>query len=104
MSISSGDTVYAQGNSYVPLTTAVAAGLTAVAFASEEYTECDAYVCGVDENFEYTSVTPWDGTVTVGSTYLGGEQFATYTFTVPELDLDPETWLGEHLVLYPHSA
>lgn len=102
LSISSGGTVIASGN--LPIVTPVAAGLTAVSYAGSQYTECDAYVCTVDENYEYTSVTPWDGTVTVGSIEQGGETFATYTLTVPELDFDPETGTGEQLTLYVHEA
>ena len=81
----------------------IAAGLTAVSYGMSQYTECDVYVCVVDENYKYTSVTPWDGTVTVGSMEIGGDPCATYTLTVPELDFDPETWTGEYLVLYVHS-
>lgn len=102
LSISSGGTVIASGN--LPIVTPVAAGLTAVSYAGSQYTECDAYVCTVDENHEYTSVTPWDGTVTVGSIEQGGETFATYMLTVPELDFDPETGTGEQLTLYVHEA
>lgn len=102
LSISSGGTVIASGNA--PIVTPIAAGLTAVSYAGSQYTECDAYVCTVDENYEYTSVTPWDGTVTVGSIEQGGETFATYTLTVPELDFDPETGTGEQLTLYVHEA
>lgn len=102
LSISSGGTVIASGN--LPIVTPVAAGLTAVSYSAAQYTECDAYVCTVDENYKYTSVTPWDGTVTVGSIEQGGETFATYTLTVPELDFDPETGTGEQLVLYVHEA
>ena len=101
-SISSGDTVIAGGNAYFPIGSPVAAGLTAVSLAESQYTECDAYVCSVDENYLYTSVTPWDGTVTVGSVEQQGETYATYTLTVPELDFDPETYTGECLVLYVH--
>lgn len=100
--ISSGENVYARGIGGV--VAPIAAGLTAVSFAGSQYTECDAYVCGVDENYEYTSVTPWDGTVTVGSMEQGGDQYATYTLTVPELDFNPETGTGEYLVLYVHEA
>ena len=102
LSISSSGTVIASGNA--PIVTPIAAGLTAVSYAGSQYTECDAYVCTVDENYEYTSVTPWDGTVTVGSIEQGGETFATYTLTVPELDFDPETGTGEQLTLYVHEA
>lgn len=103
-SIKDGDTVIAGGNTSFPVVSPVAAGLTAVSYSSAENTECDAYVCGVDENYEYTSVTPWDGTVTVGSMEQSGTQYATYTITVPELDYDPETEAGEWLVLYVHGA
>ena len=108
LSISSGGTMIAGGNTYSPISTPIAAGLTAVSFAEAQYTECDAYVCGVEPNEEdtsvYTSVTPWDGTVTVGSIEQWGNQSATYTLTVPELDHDPETGTGEYLVLYVHEA
>lgn len=104
-SISSGGTVLSQG--MAGILAPVAAGLTAVSYAEAEYTECDAYVCGVTRNeqelYAYTSVTPWDGTVTVGSMEQSGNQYVTYTFTVPELDFDPETFTGERLVLYVHS-
>lgn len=104
LSISSGDTVYALGNTGVPITNSIAAGLTAVSYSDAQYTECDAYVCGVDEYYVYTSVAPWDGTVTVGSMEQYGNTFTTYTLTVPELDFDPETGTGEYLVLYVHDA
>ena len=103
-SISSGGAVIAGGNVYTPITSPVAAGLTAVSFAEAQYTECDAYVCNVDEDFLYTSVEPWDGTVTVGSIEQGGDTYATYTLTVPEMDYDPETQTGEYLVIYVHEA
>jgi len=106
-SISSGGTVIAGCNTLEPISSPIAAGLTAVSFAMAEYTECDAYVCsvGIDEEdaWVYTAVEPWDGTVTVGSIEQFGEQYATYTLTVPELDFDPETLTGEYLVLYVHS-
>lgn len=104
LSISSGGTVYAQGTTSAPVTTFVAAGLTVFSYSDAKYTECDAYVCGVDENYLYTSVAPWDGTVTVGSMEQGGNTYTTYTLTVPELDFDPETSTGECLVLYVHGA
>ena len=108
LSISSGDTVIARGNAYSPISSPVAAGLTAVCYNSAQYTECDAYVCGVELNEEesmvYTSVTPWDGTGTIGSIEQFGDTYATYTLTVPELDYDPETGTGEYLVLYAHEA
>lgn len=97
--IINGSTVIAQG-----ITGPVAAGLTAISSGAEQFTECDAYVCGVDENNLYTTVTPWDGTVTVGSVEIAGATYATYTLTVPELDFDPETLTGEYLVLYVHEA
>ena len=100
--ISSGGTVFVRGLGGVR--SPIAAGLTVVCYANTQYTECDAYVCGVDENYEYTSATPWDGTVTVGSMEEGGDTWATYTLTVPELDFDPETGTGEYLVLYVHEA
>lgn len=103
LSISSGGTVYAQGNTGVPITNSIAAGLTAVSYSDAQYTECDAYVCGVDENYLYTSVAPWNGTVTVGSMEQYGSTFTTYTLTVPELNFDPETGTGEYLVLYVHD-
>lgn len=99
--ISSGTNVYIRGVEL--LHTYIASGLTAVSFARPQYTECDAYVCSVDENYEYASVTLWDGTVSVGSTEQWGDEYATYTLTVPELDFDPETGTGEVLVLYVHS-
>ena len=105
-SLDGGGTVFAQGIGSI--FTPIAAGLTAVSYSEAQYTECDAYVCGtvLNEYDEpvYTSVTPWEGTVTVGSMEQVGETFATYTLTVPELDFDPETMTGECLVLYVHEA
>ena len=107
-SISSGETIIAGGNSVLPIGSPIAAGLTAVSLADAEYTECDAYVCGVgineEDTFVYTSVEPWDGTVTVDSIEQYGSTYTTYTLTVPELDFDPETYTGEYLVLYVHSV
>lgn len=97
-SIGSGGTVYAQGNLYNPISVNVAAGLTAVVYSNAEDTVCDAYVCSVDDDFLYTSVTPWNGTVTIGSMEQEGETYATYTLTIPEMNT------GERLVLYAHSA
>ena len=104
ISISSGGTVIASGYTTSYIASPIAAGLTAVSFSDAEYTECDAYICGVDENYLYTSVTSWDGTVTVDSMVIGGVPCATYTLIVPELDFDPDTGTGEYLVLYVHSA
>jgi hypothetical protein len=83
--------------------------LTAVSFSEAQYTECDAYVCGIELNtgtgdITYTSVAPWDGTVTIGSIEQFGSTCATYTLTVPELDYDPDTLTGECIVLYVHEA
>jgi hypothetical protein len=101
--ISSGNTVFARSsNGIMPC---VAAGLTVVSFSHDtESTICDAYVCNVGEEYLYTSVTPWDGTVIVGSLELFGETVLTYTLTAPELNFDPATMTGEYLVLYVHSA
>lgn len=102
ISLRAGGTVYADSgpnftNAFI--TSPVAAGLTAVVFAGMDFTECDAYVCAVDENYQYSSVEPWDGEVEIGSIEGGG---MTCTLTVPELDFDLETFTGEILVLHVH--
>ena len=104
LEISTGGRVITGGNLNFPITAPVAAGLMAVSYNQAQYTECDAFVCCVDENYEYTSVTPWDGDVTIGSIESQGETYSTFTLTVPELDFDPDTYTGQYLVLYTHAS
>lgn len=77
----------------------VAAGITSVAFlATEAGLQVDAYVCTVefdgDDNFVYTTVSPWTGTVTEGQDEGG---VTPWSLVIPELQN------GASLFLYPHT-
>ena len=69
----------------------IAAGLVVETAHDTGGTACAAYVCTVDDGL-YTSVEPWDGTITA---HADGDN-TYWTFTMPELQE------GEWLVLWPH--
>lgn len=86
---------------------AVASGMTATTKPDTELspTSCDAYVVTV-VNEEITAVEQWGGTLTPGTvTVQEGPQVSTcnvWTFTVPALVYDFETFTGQALYLYMH--
>ena len=79
----------------------VASGATATTKPDDELnpTNCDAYVVTVDDE-EITAVAPWDGTLTQST--FGPEEYAVWTFDVPALEFDFDTWTGQALYLYMH--
>lgn len=96
-----GDTTIFDEGAY-PAATNLAAGLTltTTAIPAEYVDTIDAYVCTVDwTGSGYTSVEPWDGTLTrTSATTTSGVAGYAWTFTMPELQY------GEFLVLWPYLA
>lgn len=80
---------------------AVAAGATVTTWPDTELepTTCDAYVVTVDDE-EITAVEQWDGTLTKSA--FGPEEYAVWTFDVPALEFDDDTFSGQALYLYMH--
>lgn len=101
-----GEAVIAPVNSFNVIYS-VAAGVTATTVPDSELapTACAAYVVTVDDE-EITAVEPWDGTLTPGTvTVQEGPQVSTlnvWSFTVPALEYDFDTWTGQALYLYMH--
>lgn len=79
----------------------VAAGVTATTAPDSELapTACAAYVVTVDDE-EITAVAPWDGTLTQST--FGPDEYNVWSFTVPALEYDFDTWTGQALYLYMH--
>lgn len=79
----------------------VAAGVTATTAPDSELapTACAAYVVTVDDE-KITAVETWDGTLTQST--FGPEEYAVWTFDVPALEFDFDTWTGQALYLYMH--
>ncbi len=81
----------------------VASGATATTKPDDELnpTTCDAYVVTVDDE-EFTAVEKWDGTLTPGTYACNSGNLNVWSFTVPALEYDPETFTGQILYLYMH--
>ena len=81
----------------------VASGATATTKPDSELnpTNCAAYVVTVDDE-EFTAVEEWDGTLTSGTWTGNSGTLNVWTFTVPALEYDPETFTGQILYLYMH--
>jgi hypothetical protein len=81
----------------------VASGATATTKPDDELnpTTCDAYVVTVDDE-EFTAVEEWDGTLTPGTWTGSSGNLNVWSFTVPALEYDPETFTGQILYLYMH--
>ena len=79
----------------------VAAGVTATTAPDSDLapTACAAYVVTVDDE-EIAAVETWDGTLTQST--FGPEEYAVWTFDVPALEFDFDTWTGQALYLYMH--
>ena len=81
----------------------VASGATATTKPDDELnpTTCDAYVVTVDDE-EFTAVEEWDGTLTPETWTGSSGDLNIWSFTVPALEYDPETFTGQILYLYMH--
>lgn len=81
----------------------VASGATATTKPDEELnpTTCSPYVVTVDDE-EFTAVEAWDGTLTPGTWTGNSGDLNIWSFTVPALEYDPETFTGQILYLYMH--
>jgi hypothetical protein len=79
----------------------VAAGVTATTAPDSDLapTACAAYVVTVDDD-KIAAVETWDGTLTQST--FGPEEYAVWTFDVPALEFDFDTWTGQALYLYMH--
>lgn len=79
----------------------VAAGVTATTAPDSDLalTACAAYVVTVDDE-EITAVAPWGGTLTQST--FGTDEYNIWSFTVPALEFDFDTWTGQALYLYMH--
>lgn len=81
----------------------VAAGVTATTVPDSDLapTACAAYVVTVDDE-KITAVAPWSGTLTPGTFDSGMGTLNVWSFDVPALEFDFDTWTGQALYLYMH--